>query len=644
MWQKIKQDRRMVGLLTLFLIVAAVPLTLYLGQQQQDVRQRASEQVCTADQATDAMMIFDKSGSMRFETSSTDPTPRMDHVKEAANKFLDILANRTQTPLHNVSVTTISSEQDVKVIQPLSSNLTSAKTAINNLTAVGSTCIECAIRKAETDFDNKERSGVKNIAVMLTDGDAVQYIGGPESSEAANKKLAADKALAAALEVSEKHNMAFYTISFGAGGAKDQLLTDIAEQTGGKYYSAPDGATLNAIYTQIAQEIGRGSIDGSVYNDANRNKTQDTSETGLSGWKVTLTNATTNAVVATTTTDTEGSYSFTGVCDGSYKAAVTLQTNWDLTSPSNPNYLSLTVSQGNTLADKNFGVSQHAITTSLVCSPTSVTLNSTPQALSVTLKDSSGNPLSGKTIHWSGNSVSQLSTTTSTTNSNGIASVGISVPATNSQDFNDTISATFQGEVTNSQSSCQIATEYTPQDTTFSLNVLLHGIGAGGDNANPNNSSLSNKTPLHVTHEATIFVTDTNNVQVKQVDSTITYDPATGSYKGSFELGTSFPSGKYSLKVSVDRYLHRLIPGLVTLSSNKNNVLPTISLISGDTNSDNKLDILDYNMIIDCYSDYLAPFACDGSKKEATDITDDGNVNQFDNNLFDRELSVQFGD
>jgi len=104
------------------------------------------------------------------------------------------------------------------------------------------------------------------------------------------------------------------------------------------------------------------------------------------------------------------------------------------------------------------------------------------------------------------------------------------------------------------------------------------------------------------------------------------------------------PAGKYSLKVTVDRYLHRIIPGLITLSSNKNNVLPTVSLITGDTNSDNKLDIRDYNMIIDCYSDYLAPVACDESKKAATDLTDDGNVNQFDNNLFDRELSVQFGD
>lgn len=634
----------MVGLLTLLLIVAAVPLTLYLGQQQQDVRQRAAEQVCTADQATDAMIILDESGSMNNPPDEPNPNPnkvaRVEGAKTAAKDFLSILSERTQTPLHQVSLTFFSDVDKSRVVQPLTTNLNSVRTAVDTIKPKGETCIECGIKKAVEDLKAHDRTNIKNVAILLTDGEATVST---TTTAQDGTAIAIQKALDAALDAHKNQNVTFYTIGYSKY-VKEKLLTSIAEQTGGKYYYAPDGATLDTIYKQIAQEIGKGSISGSVYNDANRNKSQDASETGLSGWKVTLTNTTTNTVTATATTDTTGGYTFTGVCNGSYKAAVTLQTNWDLTSPTNPNYLSITVAQGNTVADKNFGVAQHPTNTSLVCSPKSITLNSTPQALSVTLKDSSGNPLSGKTIKWSGNSISQLSSTTSVTNANGIASVGISVPSSTSQNLNETINATFAGEVTNSQSSCQISTEYTPQDTTLSLNVLLHGIGAGGDNANPVNSSLSNKTPLHATHDATIIVTDTNNVKVKEIDSTITYDPATGSYKGSFTLGTTFPAGKYLLKVAVDHYLHRIIPGVITLSANKNNVLPTISLIAGDTDSNNKLDILDYNMIIDCYSDYLAPVACDASKKAATDLNDDGNVNQIDNNLFDRELSVQFGD
>jgi len=437
--------------------------------------------------------------------------------------------------------------------------------------------------------------------------------------------------------------MAFYAIGFG-DSINDKLLIDIATQTGGKYYFAPDGATLTSIYTQIAEEIGKGTITGTVYNDANRNKVQDAAENGLSGWRVTLLDASTNAQVATVTTDAQGNYAFSGVCDGNYKAQITTQTNWDITSPTNPDYQTINVSKGDTLPNKDFGVSQHPITTSLVCSPTTIILNSTPQALNVTLKDGLGSPLSGKTISWTGNNLSQLSSTTSVTNSNGVASVVISVPASSPEDFTDTIRANFSGEISNSQSSCQILADYTPQDTTLSLNILLHGIGNAGDNANLTNSSLSNKTPLHTSRNATISITDTNNSLVKKVSSTVVFDPTSGSFKGSFDLGTSFPTGKYSLKVISDRYLNRLIPGLVTISANKNNILPTTSLISGDTNSDNKLDIRDYNMIIDCYSDYLAPVACESSKKVATDLTDDGSVNQFDNNLFDRELSVQFGD
>lgn len=644
MWQKLLQDRRMVGLLTLLLIVAAVPLTLYLGQQQQDVRQHAAEQVCTADQATDTMIILDESGSMNNPPDESTPNPnkvaRVEGAKTAAKDFLDILAQRTQTPLHQVSLTFFSDVDKSRVVQPLTTNLNTVRTAVDTIRPKGETCIECGIKKAVEDLKAHDRANIKNVAILLTDGEATVST---TTTAQDGTAIAIQKALDAALDAHQNQNVTFYTIGYSKY-VKAELLTNIAEQTGGKYYYAPDSTTLDTIYKQIAQEIGKGSISGSVYNDANRNKIQDASETGLSGWKVTLTNTSTNAVASTATTDTDGAYTFTDVCNGSYKAAVTLQTNWDLTSPTNPNYLTFTLSQGNTLADKNFGVAQHPTNTSLVCSPESVTLNSTPQALSVTLKDSSGNPLSGKTIKWSGNSVSQLSSATSVTNANGIASVGISVPATTSQNLNETINAAFAGEVTNSQSSCQISTEYTPQDTTLSLNVLLHGIGAGGDNANPTNSSLSNKTPLHATHDATIIVTDTNNVKVKEIDSTITYDPTTGSYKGSFELGTTFPAGKYLLKVAVDHYLHRLIPGVITLSANKNNILPTISLIAGDTDSNNKLDILDYNMIVDCYSDYLAPVACDASKKDATDLNDDGNVNQIDNNLFDRELSVQFGD
>ncbi len=69
-----------------------------------------------------------------------------------------------------------------------------------------------------------------------------------------------------------------------------------------------------------------------------------------------------------------------------------------------------------------------------------------------------------------------------------------------------------------------------------------------------------------------------------------------------------------------------------------------MTLIAGDSNNDNLVNLLDYNMITDCYSDFLPANACaDENKKLMTDLTDDGKVNQFDYNLLLRELGVQAG-
>lgn len=642
MWQKIKQDRHIVGLFTLLVIIAAVPLTLYLGQKQQDVRQRAADQICTTDQPTDTMIIMDQSGSMRNPPDeprpNRDKTARIESAKTAADAFVDILSQHTQSPLHQASLTLFSDVDKSTVIQPMTTNLNSIKSAIDAIAPIGETCIDCGIKKAVDDLKSHDRTNIKNVAILLTDGEATQSISDPNAS----KETAIQNALTAALEAHNDQNITFYTIGFSKF-VEEGLLRNIAEQTGGKYYFAPDGAALTEIYKHIAEEIGKSEIRGTVYNDSNRNQTKDAQEIGLSGWTVTLTDTTSNSMVATTTTSADGSYSFTGVCDGAYKISLTLKTNWDVTTSSGSD-LSLTISQGNVPSNNDFGVAQHPSGTSLTCVPNSIILNSTPQALSVTLKDSLGNPLAGKTISWSGSTLSHLSTASSITNINGVASTLISIPASTSENVNDSIQALYAGDTGSSTSACQISTAYTPSDTTLSLNVYLHGIGNAGDNANLTSSSLSNKNPLHTSRSATVYINDTKNTQVKQADSTIVYDPASGSYKGSFTLGSSFPSGKYTVKVAVDHYLHRLIPGLITLSPDKNNIIPTVSLISGDTNSDNRLDILDYNTIIDCYSDYQAPISCYDSKKEATDLTDDGNVNQFDNNLFIRELSVQFGD
>jgi hypothetical protein len=64
-----------------------------------------------------------------------------------------------------------------------------------------------------------------------------------------------------------------------------------------------------------------GSISGNVWEDANGNGTQDTGESGISGLTVELL-TTSNSVLQTTTTDTNGNYTFSNLSDGQYLVAV----------------------------------------------------------------------------------------------------------------------------------------------------------------------------------------------------------------------------------------------------------------------------------------------------------------------------------
>jgi hypothetical protein len=188
------------------------------------------------------------------------------------------------------------------------------------------------------------------------------------------------------------------------------------------------------------------------------------------------------------------------------------------------------------------------------------------------------------------------------------------------------------------------STPPTAGPTSLSLTVLLHGIGNSGDNANPDNFSLSNKNPLTRTRSVTVQVLDNANKIVASTNGIVTYSSDTGNFKGSVSLGSvSLGSGPFNVKVKENTHLRSQLAGFQNITMGTNNTLQAATLVAGDVNDDNALNILDYNLIIGCYSDLAPAVSCNTTNKKFTDLNDDGNVNQFDYNLFIRELSVQVG-
>lgn len=183
----------------------------------------------------------------------------------------------------------------------------------------------------------------------------------------------------------------------------------------------------------------------------------------------------------------------------------------------------------------------------------------------------------------------------------------------------------------------------TPVPSNLKLTVFLHGIGESGDSTNPILTTLSNKSPKRTSRSVTVQIYDASNNLVATDTGNIVYQSGTGNFTGTIVFDQPINAGSYLVKVTTPMYLRKSIPGIITLGSGTYQ-LQAITMVVGDVNSDNKLDILDYNMIRNCYSDFLPPISCDANSKLMTDITDDGNVNQYDYNLFLREINVQNGD
>jgi RHS repeat-associated protein len=94
------------------------------------------------------------------------------------------------------------------------------------------------------------------------------------------------------------------------------------------------------------------SLGGTAYNDLNGDGVQEAGEPGLSGLTITLTQ---NGTSLTTTTDSSGNYSFTGVGPGAYTLAETLPSGDIFTQPAAPYTYSGTPTGGVNVTGDNFG-------------------------------------------------------------------------------------------------------------------------------------------------------------------------------------------------------------------------------------------------------------------------------------------------
>lgn len=187
-----------------------------------------------------------------------------------------------------------------------------------------------------------------------------------------------------------------------------------------------------------------------------------------------------------------------------------------------------------------------------------------------------------------------------------------------------------------------------PDDTTaVKITTYLHGIGYTGDSANPTATTSSNQNPRMQQRSFSLSFYNASNQLVASKTDLFDFDTRQGHFSGTTTTDNNLPEGNYIIKIKTDSFLTKKIPGFFFLTPGTPVTLPPITLIAGDINGDNAINVLDLNILISCYNDFEEEQPkpnCQDGYKTLADLNDDGKVNQTDYSLFIREMSVQKGE
>jgi hypothetical protein len=127
--------------------------------------------------------------------------------------------------------------------------------------------------------------------------------------------------------------------------------------------------------------------------------------------------------------------------------------------------------------------------------------------------------------------------------------------------------------------------------TTIGVSIKVTGVGI--------DIAGINTAPIKPQRNAQVLVINAQNNQAASLTSVVNFDSQTGLYKGTVNLG-NFPSGTYLIKVRLDNTLWKQVPGIQNITAAAHTETQTATVISGDLNADNEINLLDYNLMLTC--------------------------------------------
>lgn len=170
----------------------------------------------------DVAFVCDTSGSMR--------NGRIDVAQASITEFIDALEEKDRGAL-------IDFDDDSQVLSGLTTDKEALKTFVPQLDADGYTAIYKGFADALALYENPEEKYGYKMIIILTDG-----LDEPSTTYDGYYKELVEKAAA--------NDIVVYTIGVG-GSVSTSILTQIAENTGGKYYTASTASDIKDSFTQI---------------------------------------------------------------------------------------------------------------------------------------------------------------------------------------------------------------------------------------------------------------------------------------------------------------------------------------------------------------------------------------------------------
>jgi len=161
--------------------------------------------------------------------------------------------------------------------------------------------------------------------------------------------------------------------------------------------------------------------------------------------------------------------------------------------------------------------------------------------------------------------------------------------------------------------------------TTLSFSVSLLGIS---------NHSGDNNTPHHPNRQLLVQVMNVNNQMVINTTTPVTYSTSQSAFVGTLNLGSSWQSGYYQVRLQLPYTLTKLANngGIITINNGATTQIPNFSLVNGDIDQNNQIDNNDYYDLVACYGSKQCP----PNQKLGSDLNDDGVVDGVDLNIWYR--------